>query len=364
MATESTADIGTRAWVEIDLGALVRNGTALAQHAGVPILPMVKADAYGLGVGPVVGALEVLTPFGYGVATVDEGRELRALGVERPVIVFTPLLREDLAAVRAAKLIPTLSDAGDIDAWSSMGGGSWHLSIDTGMSRAGVRWDSVGALASAVRRSPPSGAFTHFHSAELGDGSMEVQERRFRDALDALDALGIRPACLHADNSAAIVRRSPSKWMLVRPGVFLYGVSDGSRGALRPEPVVAVRARVVDLRDVHAGESVSYDASWTAPASARIATLAVGYADGYRRSLGNTGAVLLHGHRAPIVGTVTMDMTMVDVSRISCTVGDTATLIGTDGEESIGVEDAAAACGLSPYEILTGLRQRLPRRYL
>jgi alanine racemase len=364
MTTQSIADSTTRAWVEIDLGALVRNGEALARHARVPLVPMVKADAYGLGVVEVVRALSKLDPFGFGVATVEEGRELRTAGVERPVLAFTPLLPDDFAAAREATLTPALGDPLAIAAWADGGGGPWHLAIDTGMSRAGVRWDAIGSVADLVRRLPPEGAFTHFHSAELDDGSMALQEQRFRDAVAALPA---RPALLHTDNSAAIVRRPPHQeppWNIVRPGVFLYGIGVGSSALLAPEPVVRVLARVVELRDVRAGEGVSYDATWKASRSTRVATLAIGYADGYRRSLGNVGSVLVHGARSPVVGTVTMDMTMCDVTGIPCAVGDVATLVGSEGAESMTVEDVAAACALSPYEILTGLRQRLPRRYV
>jgi len=363
MSTQSTAENTERAWIDIDLGALLRNGAALARHAQVPLLPMVKADGYGVGAVEVVRTLEKLDPFGFGVATVDEGRALRAAGVRRPVLVFTPLLSDDFRSAREAHLTPALGEARSIAAWAEGGGGSWHLAIDTGMSRAGVRWDAVGGVADAVRRLPPDGAFTHFHSAELDDGSMALQERRFADALSALPA---PPRLLHADNSAAIVRRPSrqrSPWSLVRPGVFLYGVGSGVRAVVQPEAVVRLGARVVDLRDVGPGESVSYDATWNAPRPARVATLAAGYADGYPRSLGNRGTVLLHGQRARVVGTVTMDMTMLDVTGLPCAIGDVATLIGTDGGESVTVEDAAAACALSPYEVLTGLRQRLPRRY-
>jgi alanine racemase len=211
---------------------------------------------------------------------------------------------------------------------------------------------------------PPEGAFTHFHSSELDDGSMALQEQRFRDAVSALPD---RPALLHTDNSAAIVRRPPHReppWSFVRPGVFLYGVGSGAGALLAPEPVVRVSARVVELRDVRAGEGASYGATWKASQPSRVATLAIGYADGYRRSLGNAGSVLLHGARASVVGTVTMDMTMIDVTGIPCAIGDVATLVGSEGAESTTVEDVAAACALSPYEILTGLRQRLPRRYV
>ena len=360
MATESNVENVTRAWVDIDLGALLRNGEAVSRHARVPLLPMVKADAYGLGVVPVARALDRLDLFGFGVATVDEGRELRVAEVDRRILVFTTLLPGEFAAARAARLTPALSDAVAVSDWVESGGGPWHLAIDTGMNRAGVRWDAMSGVAEAVRRAPPEGAFTHFHSAEQDDGSMLQQEARFRDALAALP---VQPAWLHAENSAAIARRSPSPWGLVRPGVFLYGVGSDPKVSLQPEPVVRLCARIVELRDVRVGESVSYGGSWTAARHARVATLAVGYADGYRRSLGNRGIALVRGARAPVVGTVTMDMTMIDVTGVVCAPGDVVTLIGRDDSHCVTVEDAAAACHLSPYELLTGLRQRLPRRY-
>ncbi|HEX6535414.1 MAG TPA: alanine racemase [Gemmatimonadaceae bacterium] len=349
----------TRAWVEIDLGALRRNGAALAARAAA-ILPMVKADAYGLGAVPVARALERLAPWGYGVATVGEGIELRSAGIGRPVLVFTPVVREELSAVRDAGLTPSLSSAGDVRCWAALSGGPWHLAIDTGMSRAGVRWDAVHALRDAVAACPPEGAFTHFHSAELDDASMPEQLARFEDALAQLPA---RPRLVHAENSAALARAERSCWSLARPGIFLYGVSSGPGARLRPEPVVALRARVVEVRDVRAGESVSYDATYRADGARRIATLAVGYADGYRRALSNRGVALVRGRRVPVAGLVTMDMTMVDVTGVACEAGDVATLIGADGAERMDVETVAAIGGISPYELLTGLRGRLPRVY-
>jgi alanine racemase len=359
MTKQSTAGLNSaRAWVDIDLGALMRNGQAIARHSGVPLLPMVKADAYGLGVVPVVRTLAKLDPFGFGVATVDEGRELRASGSWRPIVVFTPLLADEFAAARDANLVPTLASAGTIAAWCEAGGGPWHLAIDTGVSRAGIRWDRIGDVTDAVRRFPPDGAFTHFHSAELDNGTLELQEQRFRDAVATLPE---RPAILHADNSAAAARRSPSPWNVVRPGVFLYGVGSGPRAALQPEPVAHLRARVVELRNLAAGDSVGYGATWRATRPSRVATLAVGYADGYRRSLGNRAEALLHGRRVRVVGTVMMDMTVLDVTDVPCAEGDIATLFGADGDALLSVEAVAATAALSPYELLTGLRQRVTR---
>jgi alanine racemase len=202
--------------------------------------------------------------------------------------------------------------------------------------------------------------FTHFHSAELEDGSRDVQERRF-DA--ALSALPTRPALIHAENGAAVERRAPSGWSLCRPGIFLYGVAGVDGGPLVPEPVVSVRARIVELRTVPAGETVSYDATWRAEGPRRIATVPVGYADGYRRSLSNRGEALLRGERVQVAGRVTMDMTMFDVTETDAALGDVVTLLGREGGDVITVGALAAAAELSPYEVLTGLKLRLPRRY-
>ena len=351
----------TRAWVEIDLGALVRNGAALAARAGVPLLPMLKADAYGTGAVRAALALERLEPWGYGVATVAEGAELRRAGIERPVVVFTPLDSADLRVARDARVTPILSRSAEIVDWHSIGGGAWHLAVDTGMSRAGVRWDATAQLRDALITSPPEGAFTHFHSAELGNGSMEEQERLFRQALAELPA---RPALLSTENSAAIARRRGSEWDVVRPGVFLYGVGSGGGAAIFPEPVVSLRASVVDLRTIPVGASVSYDATYIASAERRVATLAIGYADGYPRAMSGRGRAIINGRFVPVLGVVTMDMTMIDVSDVPCSLGDRATLIGRDGEHLITVEDVASLGNVHPYELLTGLGvPRLPHVY-
>lgn len=349
----------SRGWLEIDLDAIVRNARTMAAHAG-DILPMVKADAYGLGAVRVVRALEQLAPWGYGVATMEEGRELREAGIRRRVLLFTSVQMDDLAAVRDASLTPALASAASIARWTSIAGGAWHLSIDTGMSRSGVPWDEVGQLATVLRAHPPEGAFTHFHSATLDDGSIAAQEKRFERAVEALPAI---PPVLHAANSGAIVRSEGTRRHVSRPGVFLYGVPVGPPPLAQPEPVVAMRARIVELRTVRAGESVSYDAAYRVERETRIATLPVGYADGYRRALGNRAHALVGGRRAPVAGVVTMDMTMLDVSALDVRIGDVATLLGRDGAERIDVAELAELANASPYEILTGLNARLPRRH-
>jgi alanine racemase len=349
----------SRAWVEIDLGALARNGERFGRAAGVPLLPMIKADAYGLGAIRAALALQSLKPWGFGVATVEEGDELRAAGIKQPILVFSPLLPSQYDDVRRHQLRPVLGDPVSIAKWATTGE-PWHLMIDTGMNRAGVAWRDVHTVAELVAKHPPEGVCTHFHSAELRNGSREEQERRFADALAALP---IRPKLLHADNSPAIEHRAPTPYGLARPGIFLYGVGSGHQPTVEPDPVVALRARIVEIRVVHEGDTVSYGGTWIAPRAGRVATLSVGYADGYRRHAGNRCHGLLRGERVPVVGVVTMDMTMVDVTDKRCEVGDVVTLIGRDGDQLLTVADVAGAAGISPYEMLTGLRSRLPRVY-
>jgi alanine racemase len=349
-----------RAWVDVDLGALLRNGTTIATQSRAPLLPMVKADGYGLGAVRVARTLELLDPWGFGVATVAEGEELRGAAIKRPIIVFTPLLTGDFDACLRADLTPSLGEPHAIRRWQETGR-PWQLAIDTGMNRAGISWNAVSSIRDVLASGAPQGAFTHFHSAERNDETRTEQERRFAAAIAALP---VRPPMLHMENSAAVEHRAPSSWDVVRPGVFLYGVSSGESAQIRPEPVVAVRARIVDLRTMPEGETVSYDGTYRAPGQRRIATLPLGYADGYRRVLSNRASVLLHGKRAPVVGVVTMDMTMIDVTNIPCELGATVTLIGADGDDRIDVAEVAAWGELSPYEVLTGLRGRLPRRYL
>ncbi len=375
-----------RAWIEVDLGALVRNGAAMGARAGVPILPMVKADGYGLGAVAVARALDRLSPWGYGVATVEEGVELRAAGIDRPMLVFTPILEADIADTRDARLTPVLGSGAMIAAWAAAtGNADWHLAIDTGMARSGVQWDEIGPLRDVLRAAPPAGACTHFHSADRDDDTDTQQLRRFASALDALPA---RPPILHAENSAAIERlERPSAWTFVRPGVFLYGVASRvapaggprQRPVLVSEPVVSLHARIAELRTIGAGETVSYGGTHTARAPARIATVPVGYGDGYRRAFGNVGAALVRRHRVPVVGMVTMDMTLLDVTGIACEIGDIVTLLGRaaatvpvtepttvppEPRPVVDLVGAARDAGLSPYEVLTGLRVRLPRVYV
>lgn len=356
-----SADAVNTAWLEVNVGAIRRNAAALARFSGAALLPMVKADAYGLGAVAVARALEALEPWGLGVATLAEGVELRQAGITRRIVLFNPMLTGEFGAAAAAGLTPSLGDGQSIDAWK-MYGLPYHLSIDTGMSRAGADWRAVSSMHQSLRNNPPEGAFTHFHSAQVHDRSIDIQQQRFTDTVAGLPA---RPRFLHTEASAAIVRQGESRWDVVRPGIFLYGVSTSDSPAITPEPVVNLHARVVETRWIEAGDTVSYDCTFVADSRRRIATVAMGYADGYPRALGNTGEAILRTVRARIAGRVTMDMTMLDVTDVDCTVGDTATFVGQAGNTSgeITVGELAERASMSPYEVLTGFRSRIERVY-
>ena len=348
----------SRAWVEVSLAAIVENARAVARVAGTRLLPIVKANAYGTGAVAVSGALEALDPWGYGVATVEEGAALRQAGITRPVLVLMPARPRLFDVYRAHRLTPALGDAAAIREWS---GGTFHLEIDTGMGRTGVRWDEVDRLASALESPALEGCFTQFHSAERTDGSAEAQLERF---LVAVRGLPRRPPLLHVANSAAALRGRAFAFDAVRPGVYLYGGSPGD-GLKEGRSVVSLRARVVSVRRVRRGDSVSYNASWTAPRDTTIATLGIGYADGLRRGLGSppAAAVVLGGTRCPIVGLVTMDLTMVETGAAPVQVGDVATLIGSADGQTITLEEFAGWSGVLQRELLTGLGPRLARVY-
>ena len=349
-----------KAWVEVDVDALVDNARTVAKIAGTRLLPVVKANAYGVGAVLVCKALEPLDPWGYGVATIEEGAELRAAGITRPILVFMPARAQFFDDYDREQLTPALGDAGSILEWTTRGDRPFHVEIDTGMGRSGVRWDEVDELGEAVDTPSFEGCYTHFHSAERQDGSAETQLERFMTAVARLPR---RPTLLHVANSAAALRGKQFALDLVRPGIFLYG-GVAAEGLAEPRAVVSVRARVLSVRRIRRGESVSYNASWTASHDTVIATLRCGYADGLRRTLGSNGsgaAVLLRGQRRPIVGFVQMDMALVETGTLEVQVGDIATIVGEDAKQRITLKEFADWSGELQHEFLTGLGSRLPR---
>ncbi len=348
-----------RAWLDVNVANLQHNARTLQRHSGARLIPMVKANAYGVGVRGVVAALEPLDPVAYGVASVAEGEELRSLGVERGVIIFTPILESEYRRAAAARLIPTLGDETAIAAWSATGL-PYHLSVDTGMNRAGAPWREVALVRDAVQEWPPAGAFTHFHSAELANGSANEQALRLTAALTEI---GSAVPLIHASNSSgAALGAGNNQWQAIRPGIFLYGA--GPSHGLSLKPVLSLRARVVDIRWVAEGDSISYDATYVAPSRARIATAAAGYGDGYPRACSDRAWGMIGGKRVPQRGLVTMDMTMFDITDVECEVGDTVTLVGAGGEGGLTIDGLAELAGMSPYELLTGLSTRLDRRFI
>ena len=360
-----------RAWLDVDLGAVRHNAAVLRARAGVPLVAMVKANSYGIGAEAVCRALGVPfggepaasdAPWGVGIASLDEAEALRAARCTGRILCLTPLLAGELTRAQALGVRPALHRPEDIRHWRTSGGGAYHLAIDTGMARAGIRWDRVEALREVLADAPPEGVFTHFHSADEHPATRDTQDRRFDAVLAALSDVLPVDVLRHRDNSAGIASRDQgSPGQLARPGIALYAGLFSRELGLRQ--VAHLRVRVIDVRDVETGETVSYGATWTAPRPSRIATLSAGYADGYRRHLSNAGQVLLHGTRCPVVGRVTMDMTMIDVTDVPCAPGDVATLLGRDGNDELTAEAVAALGGVSPYELLVGLTLRVPARY-
>ena len=355
-----------RAWVEVSLAAVVENARTVARLAGTRLLPVVKANGYGVGAVAVSKALELLDPWGYGVATAGEGAELRAAGITRPVLVFMPAHATLFPELERFRLTPVLGDARSIAEWTARTGAArpFHLEIDTGMGRSGVRWDEIETVRAAADTPALEGCYTHFHSAERQDGTVDEQLRRFESAVARLPR---RPALLHVANSAAALAGKRFAFDLVRPGEFLYGCVTGA-GFPEPRPVVSIRARVVDVRRLAAGESVGYNATWHASRPTTVATLGIGYADGVRRAIGlpGHGAVLLgkNGRRCPIVGVVMMDLMIVETGDQPAQVGDVATLVGEgEGGGRITLEEFSAWSGDLQRAVLTSLGTRLPRIY-
>jgi alanine racemase len=347
-----------RAWVDVDLSALTANARTVSAISGGRLLPMVKANGYGLGAIAVSQALEALAPWGYGVATVEEGAELRRAGIARPILLCTPLLAEWIERCLEFDLRPSIGDLPALEAWTARTTHPFHIEIDTGMARSGFRYDDPALREAVGRRLGQAdgweGAFTHFHSPESDWVATELQWARFQEVLAALPR---RPALVHAANSAAALSGTRYTADLVRPGAFLYGSSSGGP---TPVPVAAFRARVVGLRRVREGDTVSYGASWRADAPTRIATVAAGYADGFPRAAGRARAVELCGRVVPVVGRVAMDMIMVaidDDHRVG--LGDTAALWGG----AVSLDQQAEWAGTIAYELLTALAPRLPRCY-
>jgi alanine racemase len=366
----------TRAWIEVDLDAMRANYDTIRRSVGasVAMIPMVKADAYGLGVVSAVRALEPLEPWGYGVATAGEGASLRGLGVTRPVLVVTPLAPGEVDLAARSRLTAAISSLAGLEAWRAAADRvgeplDFHVEIDTGMGRSGFDWRERGEWASAVASLASSsvrwtGCFTHFHSADSPDEGLSLaQWERFRETLVQLpvpaDAMMV-----HAANSAAALRWPRFAADAVRPGIFLYGgrPAPDVAGVAVPRPVASVRARLALVRVMPAGSTAGYASTYAARNEERWGTISIGYGDGLPRALGNRGSALVGGVRVPMIGRLSMDLLTVLLRDASAArPGDVVTLIGADGDERITVDEVASLVDTIGYEILTGLGRRLTR---
>jgi alanine racemase len=389
--------MGRPVWAEVSLSTLRSNFEAIRDYVNSPsekrstprkVLCIVKGNGYGHGGAEVSKPLEKFGADWFGVASAGEGMELRKAGVRKPILVlggFWPgeeknLIEHNLTpAIHRCEHL-ALFEAAAVKARKRHV--SIHLKIDTGMNRLGVAPGDMDCFARQLAKCQHlelTGTFTHLASSEVltdtptGRQTAE-QLQRLHHAIDRLNVLGVSPGIVHIANSAAIAAR-PETWAdMVRPGALLYGYHPGfdpmerrfefeAKLALRP--VLSLRARLLNVRSVPSGASVGYNASWVAQQPSRVAVLAAGYGDGIHRSLGNRGSVAIRGHIAPIIGIVSMDVVMLDVTDVpDVEIGDIATVYGTDGERVYPANVVARSIGTVTSDLISGISRRVKRFYL
>jgi alanine racemase len=379
---------GRPVWAEISLKAILHNLRVIRRHVGGKrkILAVVKSNAYGLGSVPVSRALERAGTEWFGVTCANEGIELREAGIRKRILVLTGFWPGEEKRLVENNLTPTVTRVDDLGhleraAKSARRKSSrlrFHLKINTGMNRLGILPSEIEAFASALSRCRHlelEGTFTHFASAEdFKAQQTDDQEELFRECLARLRAHGISPGIVHMANSGAICAR-PSTWAdMVRPGAILYGYHQSFDPpekkneimAMMPlEPSLSLRARIISLREVPAGQAVGYGARFVTGRPSRIAVINAGYADGVVRQRTNRGCALLRGHRVPLVGTISMDLTMLDVTDVTgAALGDVITIYGKDQNAAIEVSDVAPEIGTVTSDLLCALGRRVPKYYL
>ena len=361
------------AWVEVSASAIEHNVRELAAMvAPAQVWTVVKANGYGHGTVTSARAALVGGADGLCVALVQEGVELREAGIDASILVLSEQPGETAATAIAARLTSTVYSADGVAAFAAAGAQLHpvHMKIDTGMRRVGVAVDDAVALADMIAASPAvtlAGVFTHLAVAEeAGNDFTDIQLERFDNALVALSAAGHQPPVVHAANSAAAILHPASRRDLSRPGIAIYGLAPSPGiahlcASLRP--ALSLHARVSFVKQVRAGEGISYGLRHVFERDTTVATLPLGYADGVPRRLGLVGGeVLVGGVRRPIVGVVTMDQLMVDCADLPISVGDHAVLIGRQGDDEITVDEWAQRLGTINYEVVCGLTPRLERR--
>lgn len=365
-------------WLEIDLSAIGRNTQLIKDLVGpdVAVLASLKADAYGHGALRVARTVLHHGATWLGVATVSEAAPLRAAGVAAPILVFGYTAPWQAREAVRLDLRLTVYELESAQALSRAAGDLGravrvHVKVDSGMARLGLRAedaDGVVRFVAALGALPGlvvEGVFTHFATADSADQTYARRQLdRFNRVLAALDAAGLRPPLTHAANSAALLTLPEARFDLVRPGVAIYGLAPSAEVRLPPgfRPALAFKTQVAQVKEIPAGEGVSYGATYITTAPTRIAVLPVGYADGFRRAPADWGEVLIHGHRAPLRGRVCMDQCMVDVTRIpGVRLGDEVVLIGGQGEDELTAEAVAERLGTIAYEVVAALLARVPR---
>lgn len=374
-------------WAEVSLGTLRQNFRVVQRRigAGVQICAIVKADAYGHGAVECARALEEEGARWFGVTSLDEAIPLREAGIAGRILLMTGFWRGEEEEIVRMGLTPTVWEPGQIElferAAKALGVSRHpvHLKVDTGMGRLGVAPEDLPLISSALKASPHlalEGLSTHLASSEVLDQpSVDAQLQSFSAARDLLHRDGYNPPLIHAANTSAVISRRESWNTMVRPGIALYGYYlpferagrevSGTGLRLAVKPALTWKTRILSLRDVRANQALGYGGTYVTKAPARIAVLPVGYADGLNRRLSSQGRVIVGEHYAPIVGRISMDLTLADVTGLpGVSVGDEVVLLGATDSLSVDAREHAALSETVPYEILCGISKRVPRRHI
>jgi len=369
-----------RIWAEIDLSALNHNLEQVRTLVGDrKMMVAVKADGYGHGLSEIALELQGKVD-AFGVAGVEEGVHLREAGVAKTeIIVLSPVPYSEIPILFERSLVPSVTE---LDFARRLSAETRHrqteipvhIEVDTGMGRTGVSVAEAAEFIPAVAALPGimvQGVFTHFPAADNDVAFTESQVREYEQLLDRLEKEGCGPFVRHAANSAGLMNVPVSRLDMARPGLVVYGILPESyhkgerKTGLDLRPVMSLRSRIVNLRDIPAGRSISYDRNFFTKHDSRIAVITAGYGDGYPWSLTNRGQAIVSGRRVPVVGNVCMDLTMLDVTGVpEVSIGQTVTLFGSAGGVTIPVNEVAAAAGTIPYEIICRVSPRVPRVYL
>ncbi len=368
-------DIQRPVWAEVDLKAVAHNLGEVRKKTKARIMGIVKANAYGHGAYPVAKTLLQAGANRLGVAILAEALELRAKGVTSPILILGYTPEEMARQVVEHDITQTVYSLNQADAIANAARHlgkvvKIHIKIDTGMGRIGFPWDGPEAIYPVFKMEGllVEGAFTHLAVADIKDKSFTLEQLdKFRFCMDSLEAAGHPVPIKHAANSAAVIDVPEAHLDMVRPGIMLYGLAPSREVDLKSvdlRPAMTLKAKVALVKKLPAGASVSYGRTFRASSEVRVATLPLGYADGYSRILSNRAQVLIRGRRAPVIGRICMDQCMVDVSGIPETsVGDEAVLFGSDGQHRLPVDELADILGTINYELVCMVSARVPRIY-